>query len=109
MRSLAKRAIDAMTAKLLAKIGNESRVLGPGAPLHVRHDRYVGTLLTLLQHAFPGTPEASLDVRPDLIVVTSAPLEEAGIVGFQPSTLRVAHLDKHCGLPTGVCAEPRHS
>ena len=84
-----------MITLLLAKVGGEARVLGPGAPLHCRMDRYVGTLFHLLTEAFPGIPEASLAaVRRDLIVVTSAPLEkEASVVGFQPSTLRVAHTD----------------
>ena len=95
MGSLVKRALDQMITQLLAKVGGEARVLGPGAPLHCRMDRYVGTLFHLLTEAFPGIPEASLAaVRRDLIVVTSAPLEkEASVVGFQPSTLRVAHTD----------------
>ena len=95
MRTLAKRAIDEMTAQLLAKVGEEARVLGPGAPLHCRMDRYVGPLFQLLTEAFPGVPDAALAaVRRDLIVVTSAPLDdEASVVGFQPSTLRVAGAD----------------
>ena len=91
MRSLERRAVDALVAQLLAKVGGDARVVGPGAALTPLDAAVVGVLKPLLLAAFPGTPEAVLSsVRDDLVVVTRVREAASDLVMFEPATLRVA-------------------
>ena len=91
MRSLEKRAIDALIQQLLAHVGSDARIVGPGGAFSPLDSKYVGVLKQLLLEAFPGTPESALaSVREDLIVVTRAIGEPSTLVNFAPSHMRVA-------------------
>ena len=91
IRSLQKRAIDTLITQLLARVGEDAHVLGPGGAISPSDTRFIGVLKEMLLEAFPGTPEALLSsVRGDLIVVARARDSPSALVGFDPCTLRVA-------------------
>ena len=90
-RSLEKRSVDSLIDQLLAGMGGDTRIIGPGASFSPLDGKYVGVLKQLLVASIPGIPEQLLSsVRDDLIVVTRIREEPSALVGFMPSTLRVA-------------------
>ena len=93
MKSLEKKALDSLIEQLLSQLP-KARLVGPGAPLEVLDERYLGRLKDLLHEAFPGTPDALFSaVRDDLIVVQRAEESRGELAYFEPSTLRVPRAD----------------
>ena len=89
MRSLEKRALDALVDQLIAKMPG-ARIVGPGAPLSALDERYVGRLKAVLTEALPGIPESVLSaVNEDVIVVQRAHEAPSELVGWEPSVMRV--------------------
>ena len=82
VRSLEKRSVDSLIDQLLAGMGGDTRIIGPGASFSPLDGKYVGVLKQLLVASIPGIPEQLLSsVRDDLIVVTRIREEPSALVG----------------------------